>query len=329
MATSDLNEIYLSPAPHFSSGLKTWHIMLVVILSLIPLAGYGVYLFGLPAALTILISVASTSIFEALFRKITHQKNRNADLSAIVTGLMLAMVLPPSTAWWMTVLGAFFAIVIAKEFFGGLGANVFNPALSGRAFLLVSFSASMTSWASPFVKQTIDAVSAATPLQFINAGEPIAKVAARFDWISEGQAYWKLLIGQNAGCIGESCSLLIILAFILLTISKIIDWRAPVAMIATVIVMSFAFQLNPLAEVLSGGLLFGAVFMATDYSTTPVTPLGRLIFGFGAGMITILIRKFGSYPEGVMFSILIMNVLTSYLNHLRPRKYGYKLKETR
>lgn len=324
MGESDKNEIYISPAPHISTPARTWHVMLVVIVLLLPLAGYGIYLFGLPAAITIAVSVCGAVAFESLFRALTKQENRIKDLSAIVTGLMLAMVLPPTTPWWVTLLGSVFSVIVAKEFFGGLGANVFNPALAGRAFLLMSFSQPLTTWIMPLSQ---DVISTATPLEYIKMGDGISKLASRMDWATDGEAYWNLLIGKTAGCIGESNSLLIIIAFIILVLTRVIDWRAPVAMIVTSIILSLAFSMNPIVQVLTGGLLFGAVFMTTDYATTPVTQGGRIIFGIGAGLITMLIRKFGSYPEGVMFSILIMNIFSGYLNNILPRKYGYSLKK--
>ncbi len=324
MGESDKNEIYLSSSPHYASPISTRHVMFAVVAALLPLALYGVWLFGLPALVTILASVVSCVAFEALFRKLTKQDIRVGDFSAVITGLLLALILPPATPVWMTVLGAFFAIVVAKEFFGGLGANVFNPALTGRAFLLVSFATPLTTWSAPFVA---DAISTATPLSVIKPVDGVVlsagQIAQRTGFFSEGDLYLNLFFGQRAGCIGESGIFLILIAAVVLIAAKVIDWRAPVAMVATAVAVTWIAGIDPLLTVLTGGLLFGAVFMATDYATSPVTPLGRLVFGFGCGLITALIRVFGGYPEGVMFSILIMNALTPFLNRIIPRKYGW------
>lgn len=292
--------LFVSPHPHFSQGLTTKKIMLTVCASLLPLCVWGVYLFGIRALITILVSVAACIAFDFLYKRVTKRGGPGTDGSAIVTGLLLAMVLPPAIPVWMTILGALFAIVAAKEFFGGLGANVFNPALSGRAMLFISFPAAMTSWVAPF-----DGVSGATVL----SGKAVS--------------YVDMFIGREAGCIGESSALLILIAFGALLALKIIDWRAPVAMVAVVAVCTIISGNDVTEQVLSGGLLFGAVFMTTDYTTSPVTRGGRLVFGAGCGLITFLIRQFGGYPEGVMFSILIMNIVSPFLNNIIPKKYGY------
>ncbi len=325
MAESDRNEIYLSSSPHYSVPLTTSHVMFAVVTALLPIAAFGVWLYGIPALVTIVVSVACTVGFEAGFRALTKQDIRVGDYSAVITGLLLALVLPPSTPVWMTVLGAFFSIVIAKEFFGGLGANVFNPALSGRAFLLVSFATSLTKWTKPFTG--LDAVSAATTLSYVKPGEnPVldaGAIAAKLGLTSAPDVYLKLFLGQRAGSIGESPVFLILIAFVLLVAAKVIDWRAPVSMMATAVAVSWIAGIDPLISLLSGGLVFGAVFMATDYATSPVTPMGRIIFGIGCGLITGLIRVAGGYPEGVMFSILIMNSVVPFLNRIIVKKYGW------
>lgn len=308
-APSDMNEIYLSSSPHFSGSLTTRGIMLRVIIALLPLSVCGVVLFGVPALVTILVSVVSCVVFELLFQKLTRQPVRIADLSAVVTGLMLALVLPPSIPVWMTVLGALFSIVVAKGFFGGIGANVFNPALTGRAFLFTSFPTALSAWVLPF-----DGVSSATVLSELKSGL----------FFADNNTYLQMFLGNRAGCIGETSILLILAGFVFLLVTKVIDWRAPVAMVAVTALCTVLAGGYPLIAVLSGGLMFGAVFMTTDYATAPVTKAGRLIFGAGCGLITFLIRQFGGYPEGVMFSILIMNVLTPFLNKIIPVKYGYR-----
>lgn len=308
---SDVNEIYLSPGPHVSSRRTTQNIMLLVIIALLPLCICGVVVFGIPALVTLIVSVASTVIFEMLFQKLTKQTVRIKDLSAVVTGIMLALVLPPAIPVWMTVLGALFAIVVAKGFFGGIGANVFNPALTGRAFLFTSFPVALSTWTLPF-----DTVTGATVLSEMKGGV----------FIADSETYLDFFLGARAGCIGETSALLILVAFIFLLATKIIDWRAPVAMVVVTVGATALAGGDALMALMSGGLLFGAVFMTTDYATAPVTKAGRLIFGAGAGLITFLIRQFGGYPEGVMFSILIMNAITPFLNKIIPTKYGYKAK---
>jgi electron transport complex protein RnfD len=327
-----------------------------MLIALTPVSIFGVVIFGLPALLNILVSVAAAILGEALFRLATRQELRAADLSAGVTGLLLALIIPPSTPYWMTALGAVFAVVVAKEFFGGLGANVFNPALIGRAFLLMSFPAALTTWHHPqkgFVTKftaemgnpaLVDGISGVTPMNIIKAAHdagsfwPMNVFKTGFDTAGIGRVfeaanlssqadYWStiktLFIGNHAGSIGESSIFLILAAFIFLLVRKTIDWRAPVGMISAGVLASWALGMDPLVGILGGGIMFGAVFMATDYVTAPLTSKGKLIFGFGAGLITILIRKWGSYPEGVTYGILIMNAVTPFLNRLLPKKYGF------
>ena len=340
MVTNKQNTlIQLGSSPHIALPFNTSMIMGNMLISLAPPAIFGIIIFGLPALLNIIVSVAAAISGEALFRLAVRQKLRIWDLSAAVSGLLLALIIPPATPLWMTALGAIFAVVVAKEFFGGLGANVFNPALIGRGFLLMSFPAAMTSWTVPRLpfsaSFTADAVSGASPLGIISGGGSIANVgrtladsglsAAIGQWGAE--SYWPALkamfFGYRAGSIGETSILLILCACFFLIITRTIDWRAPVSMIAAAFITAFALGLDPLFSILSGGLVFGAVYMATDYVTAPVTSKGKIIFGAGAGIIAILIRKWGLYPEGVMFSILIMNAATPFLNKLLPKKYGY------
>jgi electron transport complex protein RnfD len=304
-----------------------------VLIALTPLSVWGIVLYGLPALKVILVSVAAAVGGEALFRLILRRENRSGNLSAAVSGLLLALVLPPSTPLWMAALGAVFAVVVVKEFFGGLGANVFNPALSGRAFLLMSFPAAITSWTLPGgAVEAADGLSGATPLGIVKTGGTIADVGREFAGFGLAPApdYWQtlrtLFIGNHAGTIGESSILLILAGCLYLLINRVIDWRAPVAMAASVLVLSFLLSMDPLFSlfsVLAGGLCFGAVFMTTDYTTAPSTAAGRLIFGAGAGIITLLIRQWGNYPEGVTYGILIMNAVTPFLNRLIQRKYGF------
>jgi electron transport complex protein RnfD len=331
--------VLLSSSPHINSPVSSAMIMGNMLIALAPAAVFGVVIFGLPALLTIVVSMAAAIAAEALFRLAIRAPLRIGDLSAGVTGLLLALVIPPTTPLWMTALGAVFAVVVAKEFFGGLGANVFNPALIGRGFLIMSFPAAMTSWRVPVVPPvnsfTADVVSGATPLGIIAEGGTIADVGASLAVAglstpigqSGAQSYWPMIkalfLGHRGGSIGETSIVLILCAGIFLIITKTIDWRAPVSMIVSGFLCAWALGLDPLFHVLCGGLIFGAVFMATDYVTAPITSKGKIIFGIGAGIITMLIRKFGMYPEGVCFSILIMNAVTPFLNKLLPRKYGW------
>lgn len=326
------NRFYLSSSPHFRLGISTRSIMACVLIALIPECVCGVILFGIPALVTILVSVASCVIFEWLFQLATKQKVVISNLSACVTGVLLALVCPPTIPVWMTVLAAAVAIVVAKGLFGGIGSNVFNPALTGRAFLFISFPAAMgATWLNPIkFSSELDAISSATVLSSVKNGT--------FDF--QNFDVWQYFIGNRAGCIGETSILLILISFAFLLVCRIIDWRAPVAMVGTVAICSFVDGFSKggniafageqvLVSLLTGGLVFGATFMVTDYSTAPVTKKGRLVFGAGCGLITFLIRRFGGYPEGVMFSILIMNAIAPFLNKFTARKYGYGKKAGR
>jgi len=323
--------LLLSSSPHFSANVSARQLMTQVLIALAPVTVYGIVLFGLSALITVLVAIITALLSDAGFRLLIGQKPRINDLSAVVTGVLLALVIPPSTPWWMTALGVIFAVVVTKEFFGGLGANVFNPALSGRAFLIMSFPAAITTWHRPvgFTQGLTDAVTSATPLNIIKLGGNMANVGANFvkgglaHNADYGSVLWTLFVGNRAGCIGETSILLILAGAVYLLITKTIDWRAPVAMIVTTFLASWILGLDPVFGILSGGLMFGAVFMITDYVSAPVTAKGKLIFGIGAGIITVLIRKWGGYPEGVSYSILIMNAFTPFLNRLIQKKYGY------
>ena len=325
------NKLYVSSSPHFNLKCNTTMIMGTVLFALLPQIVMGIVLFRWAAVIRILVSVASCVAFEFLFQKITKQKVVISNLSACVTGVMLALVCSPAVPVWMFVLGAAVAMIVAKGLFGGIGSNVFNPALTGRAFMFLSFPSAMgASWLRPetlppevvssaTVPQVVDAVSSATTLSYIKAGS----------FVMKDDTLWQYFIGNRAGCIGETSTLLILISFAFLALSRIIDWRAPFAMVGTVALCSFIAGENVAISLMTGGLLFGATFMVTDYATAPLTIKGRLIFGFGCGLITFLIRRFGGYPEGVMFSILIMNSVAPFLNNLTARKYGYGKKAGR
>ena len=336
-----LNEIYLANAPHIVSPVTTQRLMLNVVIALLPITAFSVYLYGLQALVRLVISVIATVVFESGFRALIKRPVRANDFSAVITGLLLALVMPANIPLWILILSAFFAIVVGKEFFGGLGKNPFNPALIGRAFAFVSFAKPMTTWvatrSSTFfggLSGSVDALSGATILSKINPVDGMVfsagKIAFRLGLGDAKNLYLDLFFGNRGGSMGEAPIFLIVLALIILLTTKTIDWRIPVSMLLSAalsaVCIGFLFfgkPIDPLLTVLSGGLCFGAVFMATDYTTSPVTPRGRIIFGAGCGFLSVVIRTFGSNPEGVMFSILIMNALVPYLNQLLPKKYGF------
>ncbi|MHB9153343.1 MAG: RnfABCDGE type electron transport complex subunit D [Spirochaetales bacterium] len=314
----------LSSSPHSFTPVTTSRMMLSVIIALIPAVGYGVYLYGFSALALILVSIVSAVAAEYVFRKVIKASTTIGDFSAIITGLLLALVLPPKTPLWMVALGAIFAIVVAKEFFGGLGANPFNPALIGRAFLLMSFPAAITTWSMPNgLALAADATSTATPLALVKQGAALSDVASYFGASDVGGLFRQLFMGYRSGSLGESSILLIVLGGLFLIGIGVIQWIVPASVIASAFVFSWILGMNPLFTVLTGGIVFGAFFMATDYSTRPLTPVGQLAFGAGIGLITVIIRKFGGFPEGVTYAILIMNIATPYLNKIRVKKYGY------
>ncbi len=322
------SKLLLSSSPNSFSGVDTRKIMLAVLIALLPSTVYGVVLFGLPALMLILVSVGTAVAAEAGFRALVKQDIRIGDLSAVVTGLLLALIVPPSIPLWMVAMGSAAAIILAKEFFGGLGANPFNPALIGRAILLMSFPAPMTTWHNPGAG-IVDASAGATPLNIVKMGGSIAEVGKGFvenglaGAADYGTTLWTLFVGNRAGSIGESSILLILAGCLFLLALRVISWVTPVAMVGTTFLLSWALGMDPVFGVLSGGLVFGAVFMATDYSSSPITPKGKLIFGVGIGAITVIIRAFGGFPEGVTYAILIMNALAPFMDKLRVKKYGF------
>jgi electron transport complex protein RnfD len=313
--------LLLSSSPHSFTPVSTPKIMLSVLIALIPASAYGVYLYGFSALALILVSMASAAAAEFVFRKLIKASTTVADFSALVTGLLLALTLPPSTPLWMGALGAIFAIVVAKEFFGGLGANPFNPALIGRAFLLMSFPASITTWTLP--RGAADAVTAVTPLGLMKSGKTLADVGAYLGTSGEGELLKQLFLGYRSGSLGESSILLITLGGLFLLGIGVIQWIIPAAVLGSTFLFSWILGMNPLFSILSGGIAFGAFFMATDYATRPLTPKGQIVFGIGIGLITSVIRKFGGFPEGVTYAILIMNIATPFLNKMRVKKYGF------
>ena len=297
------NQLTLAVSPHIHSRNSTRKIMLAVILALLPTTVAGTIIFGWRSLLVVGVTVASSVIFELLFNLIAKKKQTVGDLSAVVTGLLLALNLPANIPLWQCAVGALFAIVVVKCIFGGLGSNLVNPAITSRVFMLVAFG-SMTKAAFP---SGVDATSSATPLA-----------------TEETESLVDLFLGNHGGAIGEVCALALLLGGLFLLVSRVITWHIPVTFIGTVFVASFFMEgmslTAALAAVLSGGLLIGAIFMATDYVTSPATPWGKIIFGLGAGLITFLIRYFGVYPEGVSFAILFMNIITPYISSWTKRK---------
>lgn len=298
----------LSTAPHVHSPVNTRRLMLYVTIALLPTAAAGVYAFGIPALTVLLIAMASAVAAEFLWQKIARQPVRVGDLSALVTGLILGLNLPATAPWWMVMLGSFFAIILVKQLFGGLGDNFLNPALAARAVLLASWPVHMTHYVTPtFFQAGVDAVATATPLVLKNS--------------SLADLFW----GSVPGCIGEVSKAAILLGFLFLLVTGTISWRIPVVMTGSVFLFSWLFGADPVMAILSGGVLFGAVFMATDYVTSPMTPWGQIIYAFGIGLIIAVIRAFGSYPEGVTYGILLMNIATPLIDRFLPRKiYGYQ-----
>ena len=298
--------LHLSISPHIHSGNSTSRIMRDVVISLIPALIAGTVIFGFRALLITAICVVTSVLSEAIYNKIVKKDQTVGDFSAAVTGLLLALNLPSNIPLWQCAVGSVFAIIVVKCLFGGIGCNVVNPAITARVFMLVAFS-SMTKYGFPVIADT---VSSATPLTQIAKGEEVSL----FD----------LFFGLTGGAIGETCALALLIGFVYLLIRRVITWHIPVSFIGTVFVLSFIKEgfdlMQALVMVLSGGLLIGAIFMATDYVTSPCTAKGKLIFGLGAGLITFAIRYFGSYPEGVSFAILLMNILTPYIDALTAHK---------
>ena len=321
-------ELTISSSPHIHSPITTKTIMRDVVIALLPALAGSVYFFGFRALMVALISVTACVFFEWGYCKLTKTNCKVYDLSAVVTGLLLAFVCPVTIPYWTIIIGDFFAIIVVKMIFGGIGRNIINPALGGRAFMM-SWAVLMSTWikvgfsnAAPLVGDTsleaLDGMTAATPMSFMHQGA-----------LPEGFSLLDMFLGNIGGCMGETSALLLIIGGIYLLIRKVISLRIPVAFIGTVAVLSFLFpqgqdRVSWMAyQVLGGGLMLGAIFMATDYVTSPLTKLGQIVYGIGCGVITIIIRYFGGYPEGVSYAILIMNCCVVLLDRIgRPKKFG-------
>ena len=305
-------KLFVSSSPHLRSKKTTTGVMLDVIIALIPALIMAVVYFGFKALLLAFICVATCVLTEYICRKVMKRQNTITDLSAAVTGLILALNLPVDISPFIAVFGCVVAIVVVKQMFGGIGYNFVNPALAARVVLMVSFPTAMTTWANTRFMETVDGVTSATPLA---AGEG-------------AYSYLDIFLGNTGGSMGEMCTLAILIGGIYLVARRIISPIIPVVYIGTAALMSLILGLDPLYQLMSGGLVFGAVFMATDYVTSPITKWGKVIFGVGLGVLTMLIRTYSNLPEGVSFAILLMNILVPHIENLtKPRAFGESRKK--
>ncbi|MEG2203676.1 MAG: RnfABCDGE type electron transport complex subunit D [Oscillospiraceae bacterium] len=296
--------LIVSASPHIRDKATTSLIMRDVLIALVPALLASVWLFGIRALMVVAACVIASVLSEYLFERICHKPVTVGDLSAAVTGVLLGFNLPVGIPLWIAAFGGVVAVAFVKQLFGGIGQNFANPAITARIVLLVSFTGPMTTWINPGP----DAVAGATPLAQLAAGQIPSVTPVQ------------MLLGMRGGCLGETCSLALIAGGIYLLFRKVISWHIPVAFIGTVFVLTALAGQQPVYQVLSGGLLIGAIFMATDYTTSPATPLGKLIFGVGCGGLTVLIRLYGSYPEGVSYAILLMNILEPHISTLTQNK---------
>ena len=313
--------------PHIRSNETTRSIMLDVIIAMLPALVWAVIWFGVKALTLTAVSVIGCMFWEWLYRKLMKKPQSVGDLSAVVTGMLLAFVCPVTTPYWMIIIGGFFSIVVVKQLFGGIGKNFVNPALAGRASLLGSYAGVMTTWIdatqnkAPLMGSTADIVTAATPLAYMKTGNMAG--------LTETYSVMDMFLGKTGGSLGEISAAMLILGGLYLIWRKVINWQTPVAYIATVAVLSFLFPKAGsslewmLYSVFGGGLMLGAFFMATDYATSPVTKKGQLVFGIGCGLFTVLIRYFGSYNEGVCYSIMVMNLCVALIDkYTKPTRFG-------
>lgn len=316
-----MNRLTVSPSPHDEQYTKTSDIMLNVCIALLPALVAGCIFFGMRSLIVTAICVGTAVFSEYICRKLMKRDNTIGDLSAVVTGIILAMNLPVTIPLWIAALGSFIAIAVVKQLFGGLGQNFANPAITARIVLMVSFPSAMTKWVLPFeYRNSVDSVTSATPLvlQGMSADE-LAEINQKIP------SYLDLLLGNVGGCLGETSALALLIGGLYLAARKIINLAVPLSFIGSLALFSFIAGGEPLYEILSGGVFLGAFFMATDYATTPISTKGKIIFGLGCGIITFIVRFFASSPEGVSFSILLMNILTPYIEqHTRTKIFGAK-----
>jgi len=322
-------KLIISPSPHIHGPASTSRLMMDVLIALIPAFAVAVVVFGINALTVTAVSVAACVLTEYLIQRfLLKGPTTIGNYSAILTGVLLAFNLPPTIPVWIIIIGAVIAIGVGKMSFGGLGANPFNPALVGRVFLLISFPQQMATYVSPVP----DAMSGATPLTFVKTALKEGKTISEI--MPELSSYQDMLVGLKGGSLGEVAALALILGFVYLLWKKVIKWHIPVIIIATMALFSGILSwadsehyMGPMFHIMAGGTLLGAIFMATDYVTSPMNTKGVVIYAIGIGVITILIRVFGSYPEGMSFAILIMNAVVPLLNKMKPRKFGEKLKK--
>lgn len=320
-------KLIATSSPHIRAAENTRSIMLDVIIAMLPALVWSVWAFGVRALTVTCFSVIACVVWEWLYRKLLKRPQSVGDLSAVVTGMLLAFVCPVDVTYFAIIVGSFFSIVVAKQLFGGIGKNFVNPALVGRAMMLASFAGTMTTWVqfqgkSPLFGSTADVVTAATPMSYLHAKDLQGL-------LDSGVKLSDMFLGRIGGSLGEISALMVIAGGIYLLARKIISWHTPVAYIATVAVLTFIFPRGNdsltwmLFNLFGGGLMLGAFFMATDYATSPVTGKGQLIYGIGCGLITVFIRYFGSYNEGVCYSILMMNLLTALIDkYVKPQRFG-------
>ena len=297
-----MSNYIVSASPHIRDRVTSQRIMLDVIIALVPALIAAITVFGLRAALVVFVCVATCVLAEFIWQKLMKKTVSVGDRTAVVTGIQLAYTLPVNIPLWQAMEGAVVAIIVVKQHFGGVGKNFANPAITARIVMFLAFSVSMTNFVS------VDGVSSATPLALITAGR-----------IEELPSLTNMLLGVRGGCLGETSVIALVIGGVYLICRKVITWHTPVVYLATVFVFTLLLGQQPVYQVMSGGLMLGAIFMATDYVTTPYTAIGKVIFGLGAGILTVIIRVYGSYAEGVSYSILLMNILTPYINRIRVR----------
>ena len=313
--------------PHIRGSETTRSIMLDVIIAMLPALIWGIFKFGLEALILTAVSVIGCVFFEWAYRTLMKKPQSAGDLSAVVTGMLLSFVCPPSTPLWMILIGDFFAIIVVKQLFGGIGKNFVNPALAGRAFLLGSYAGVMTTWVDPAANKAplfggvADAVTTATPLAIMKSGDMAG--------LTSTYSIRDMFLGNIPGSMGEISALMVLIGGVYLIARKVINWHTPVSYIATVAVLTFLFPKYGsgvewmLYSIFGGGLMLGAFFMATDYATSPVTKKGQVIFGIGCGLFTVFIRYFGSYNEGVCYSIMVMNLCVALIDkYTKPTRFG-------
>ncbi|MDD4237275.1 MAG: RnfABCDGE type electron transport complex subunit D [Desulfotomaculaceae bacterium] len=314
MGRFNQGSLVVSSSPHIMDNVNTTRIMLDVLIALIPAFIMSGFIFGPRALLLTITCIAACVVFEAGFQYLIKKDSTITDLSAVLTGTLLGFNLPSSLPFWMAVVGSFVAIVVVKQIFGGIGQNFANPAITARIVLLVSFATPMTTWPLPNqLLGTVDAVTGATPLGILNMGTDLAALPSNMD----------LFLGYVGGSLGETSAIALLLGGIYLIWRKVIEPSIPLAFIGTVFIFALLTGQDPIFHIFAGGVMLGAFFMATDYVTSPRLTSGKIIFGIGCGLLTMVIRLYGSYPEGVSFAILLMNILTPQIDMLlRRRTYG-------